>query len=151
MSDELDLKLALLLSVPCPECNPEDMDTGPGWSECARCQGTGLLWPLRRECTCIGLLSGAVGGVSNAPCNECMDHEVRTGVRRAVHSATCLRCGGRGWEPVEPHLEDLLWLWVERDCDPWSFISLFAEHLHSPPAAILEAAERALLKALAKP
>lgn len=42
---EVDLKLAELLSVPCPECNPEDMETVKGWSECNRCQGTGRIWP----------------------------------------------------------------------------------------------------------
>ena len=61
----------------------------------------------------------------------------------------CRACSGRGWVPKDWHLEDLLWLWAKRDCDPWSFISLFAP-IHGTPAQILEAAERALLKALPK-
>ena len=55
--------------------------------------------------------------------------------------------GCPGWVPKDWHLEDLLWLWVERDFDPWSFISLFAP-IPDTPAEILEAAERAALEAL---
>ena len=127
--DEVRLALAERLSVPCDcGCHATNVPHSPrragnDWREdCPGCGGTGRLWPLREPCLCVGLIPG---------------------------TPECQHCEARGWGPKDWHLEDLLWIWVERDCDPWSFVSLISPFPDTPDG-LLEAGERAFLKALPK-
>ena len=145
--DEVRLALAERLKVPCDcnECHPgpsgDVVDTWFCQGKMLCCQGTGCLWPLREPCAYLPT-DAWLQAVDHLP--EAKAFALR---RKALHAVNECGCEGRGWVPKDWHLEDLLWIWCERDCDPWSFMSLIAP-ISGTPGAVLEAAERALLKAL---
>ena len=93
-------RVAELLARPCPPCS------GLPMPDCASCQGSGKVYPLRGPCPCLAVAvrDGINHHLDMDGCRLCY--------KRQAHRPECNNCHGTGWVA---------------NTDPWAFIVAMAK------------------------